>query len=82
MSLEKWVTLAIDLLKAYSWPITVVIALFLFREEIKILLGSIRRGKVGPVEIDIGPEDVVPSKLPEPVEKEETPESDSHIEFH
>ena len=80
MSLEQWITLAVDLLKAYSWPITVVIALFMFREEVKTLLGSIRRGKVGPVEIDLG--DVVPPKLPEPTVTEETPKSDSDTESH
>ena len=78
MSIEQWVTIVVDLLKAYSWPITVVTGLLLFREEIKALLGSIRRVRGGPVEIDIA---AVP-EFPEPTVKEETQNPDSDMESH
>lgn len=36
-----------------SWPVVACIALYLFREQISALFGSLRRFKVGPVEGEV-----------------------------
>lgn len=41
-----------ELAKALAWPLTLLVLGILFRTEIRALLGRIRKGKVGPAELE------------------------------
>jgi len=41
-----------ELIKALVWPLTVSVLALVFRVEIRALLGRIRKGKVGPAELE------------------------------
>lgn len=41
-----------ELVKALAWPLAVLVLGAVFRSEIRALLGRIRRGKVGPAELE------------------------------
>ena len=41
-----------ELIHALIWPLTVLVLALLFRTEIRALLGRIKRGKVGPAELE------------------------------
>jgi hypothetical protein len=47
-----WLTFTVEITKALAWPLTVALAVLLFRHELRIALGRIKRGKLGNAEFE------------------------------
>lgn len=47
-----WLTSVVEMVKALAWPVAASVIALVFRQEIRTLLGRVKKGKVGPAEFE------------------------------
>lgn len=47
-----WLTFIAELTRALAWPLAAVLIAWMFRDQLKLLLGRVRKGKLGPAEFE------------------------------
>lgn len=47
-----WLTFVAEMAKALGWPLAAVVIAWMFREQLKVLLSRVRKGKLGPAEFE------------------------------
>jgi hypothetical protein len=47
-----WLTFTVEMAKAVAWPVAAAVIASVFRAEIRLLLGRVKKGKLGPAEFE------------------------------
>jgi hypothetical protein len=68
-----WLTFTVEIVKALAWPVAAVTIVCRFHEQIRALLGRVKKGKLGPAEFEF--EEAVQELKAETESKSDMPSS-------